>query len=144
MGNNKNNIRMKTFVTLALIATVSAVQVVPRRLNTELVQFVEQDDAKFNDDLSTELKIEKLGDHGFLIDGPKGNVGVPLNKGTKNEEVKGYVHSSSNDDKLSGFAAKFEASAIDAGNDKGLAFPLTKDAAAANKAKFTAPLEDKE
>ena len=135
---------MKTFATLALIATVSAVQVVPRRLNTELVQFVEQDDAKFNDDLSTELKIEKLGDHGFLIDGPKGNVGVPLNKGTKNEEVKGYVHSSANDDKLSGFAAKFESAAIDAGSDKGLAFPLTKDAAAANKAKFTAPLEDKE
>ena len=40
---------MKTFVTLALIATASAVNLVPRRLNTELVQFVEQDDVKFND-----------------------------------------------------------------------------------------------
>merc|ERR1712127_623888 len=143
MGINNNFIRMKTFATLALIATVSAVQVVPRRLNTELVQFVEQDDAKFNDDLSTELKIEKLGDHGFLIDGPKGNIGVPLNKGTKDKEVTGYVHSST-DDKLSGFAAKFEAAAHEAGADKGLAFPLTKDAAAENKAKFTAPLKESE
>ena len=108
---------MKTFVTLALIATASAVQLLPRRLNTELVQFVEQDDAKFNDDLSEELKIEKLGDHGFLIDGPKGNIGVPLNKGTKDGEVKGYVHAVANDDKVSAGAAKFEAAAIEAGKD---------------------------
>lgn len=108
---------MKTFITLALIATVSAVQIVPRRLNTELVQFVEQDDAKFNDDLAEELKLEKLGDHGFLIDGPKGNIGVPLNKGTKDGEVKGYVHAVANDDKVSAGAAKFEAAAIEAGKD---------------------------
>ena len=108
---------MKSFAVLALMATASAIMLEPRRLNTELVQFVEQDDAKFNDDLSTELKIEKLGDHGFLIDGPKGNIGVPLNKGTKDEEVKGYVHSVTNDDKVSAGAAKFESAAIEAGKD---------------------------
>ena len=135
---------MKYSVTFALIATASAVQIIPKRLNTELVQFVEQDDNQFNDDLSAELKIEKLGDHGFLIDGPQGNVGVPLNKGTKDPETKGWVHSTANDDKVSGFAATFEAAAIDAGTDKGLAFPLSKAAAEANKAKFTAPLKEEE
>ena len=127
---------MKTFVTLALIATVSAVQIVPRRLNTELVQFVEQDDAKFNDDLAEELKLEKLGDHGFLIDGPKGNIGVPLNKGTKEEEVKGYVHAVTNDDKVSATAAKFEASAIEAGKDHSVSTaPEHKEAKALKDAK---------
>ena len=136
---------MKTFVTLALIATASAVSLLPRRLDTELVQFVEEDDVKFNDSLADELKIEKLGDHGFLIDGPKGNIGVPLNKGTgKDAETKGYVHSSTNDDKVSAGAAKFEAAAQDAGADKGLAFPLTKEAAAANMATLKAPLKEKE
>ena len=127
---------MKTFVTLALIATVSAVQIVPRRLNTELVQFVEQDDAKFNDDLAEELKLEKLGDHGFLIDGPKGNIGVPLNKGTKDGEVKGYVHAVANDDKVSAGAAKFEAAAIEAGNDHSISKDIEhKEAKALKDAK---------
>ena len=127
---------MKTFVTLALVASVSAVKIFPRRLNTELVKFVEQDDTKFNDDLAAELKLEKLGDHGFLIDGPKGNIGVPLNKGTKDPEVKGYVHSVTNDDKVSGIAASFESAAIEAGKDhskptkeeaKKLKDPIEKD-----------------
>merc|ERR1712046_529738 len=133
MGNQK--LKMKSFVLLALIATASAVNLQPRRLNTELVQFVEQDDAKFNDDLSEELKFEKLGDHGFLIDGPKGNVGVPLNKGTKDPEVKGYVHSVTNDDKVSAGAAKFESAAIEAGKDHSQ--PAKEDAK-----KLKAPLEE--
>jgi len=83
-------------------------------------------------------------DGGSSSDEPKGNIGVPLNKGTKDEETKAYVHSSTNDDKVSAGAAKFEAAAQDAGADKGLAFPLTKEAAAANMATLKAPLKEKE
>ena len=90
---------MKTIFSVAALAllNVEARQVIPRRLDTinlqfvdqegeELdrsyvgVRFVEEDDTKVNDQLADEFKLEKLGDHGYLIDGEKGNIGVPLDK----------------------------------------------------------------
>jgi len=60
------------------------------------------------------------------------------------KEVTEWVHGVKNDDKVSEGAAKFEAAAIEAGTSKGLAFPLTKTAAAVNMQKLKAPIEEKE
>ena len=112
------------------------------------VRFIEEDEVKFNDQLAEEFKLEKLGDHGFLIDGEKGNIGVPLNKYSgnfvSNEDTKAYINSVIDDGELAEKAMTHESDAIEAGRDKGLDFPLTKREGTENRQKYTAPTKKKE
>ena len=131
---------MKSVFGLAALAllNVEARQVIPMRLDTtnlqfvdeegdELdrnyvgVRFVEEDDTKFNDQLADEFKLEKLGDHGYLIDGEKGNIGVPLakysGKFVNNEDVKTYINSVIDDGELAERAMEHEEDAIEAKKD---------------------------
>ena len=158
---------MKSILSVAVLAllNVEARQVIPMRLDTTNLQFVdeegemldrnyvgvrfiEQDDDKFNDQLAEEFKLEKLGDHGYLIDGEKGNIGVPLAKYSgkfiNNEDTKTYINSVIDDGELAEKAMAHEDDAIEAGRDKGLDFPLKKREAKANMAKLNAPLKEKE
>ena len=158
---------MKSVLCVAMLALlkVEARQVIPMRLDTTNLQFVdnegemldksyigvrffEEDEDKFNDQLAAEFKIEKLGDHGFLIDGEVGNIGVPLAKYSgkfiSNEDTKTYINSVIDDGELAEKAMEHESDVIEAGRDKGLDFPLSKVDAAENMQKLNKPTKEKE
>ena len=93
-----------------LIAAVSASQVIPRRLNTNLGQFVESDApvdmsnigvrfVNINDDKNNEAlfklnQVERIGGHGFLVagtDDPKNWTGGHTKVVPGLEEIKGFL-----------------------------------------------------
>ena len=93
---------MKFLAVLSLGVALSMArhhhQIVPRRLDTTRIQFVDQDDIKFNDDLADEFKLEKLGDHGYLIENKVHNQGLP--KVVEYEDAKQFVKSIEDDGEL--------------------------------------------
>ena len=90
---------MKSIFTLAALAGLTQSLKInseyhypkPRRLDTNLVAFVTQDDNAFNDELYKHNNVTKLGDHGFLIDGSKLDFSGWHRKIEGPEEVKALV-----------------------------------------------------
>ena len=107
---------MKLLAVLSLSVALSMArhhhQIVPRRLDTTRIQFVDQDDIKFNDQLAEEFQLEKLGDHGFLVDKNLHNQGLP--KVVEYEDAKAFVKSIEDDGELAEKTMEHEKDAIDA------------------------------
>ena len=93
--------------------------------------------------LAEEFKLEKLGDHGFLIDGEKGNIGVPLAKYGKNfnnEDTKTYINSVIDDGELAEKAMEHESDAIEAKRDKSAVKETAKEKDEIVKANVAEPV----